>query len=217
MILLFFVVNVFGQQFIDKSIISESDKVVIEFGLIDHIELFNSESLNKIHVRAAGAAGQIPGFELLEANGYVLLKDIGNPNEKTVYEEDKACSIVPNYTSYDVYVPEGKELYVSFIEGNFYTGRFKGTLDIKVESGIIKLDEVLGKVMVRLNSGSVFVDHIKNTNLDAETNLGIIMNYLNDEAEVKSTKKLKLSLGDQDHSIMIRAIMANIFLYGPKD
>ena len=59
--------------------------------------------------------------------------------QMTILDADKVCSVEPNYTSYQIYIPKNRILYVSFIEGNFYSESFQGDLNLKVEDGILKL------------------------------------------------------------------------------
>jgi len=177
--------------------------------------LFNSNDQSSITVRAEGTV-QSPSFELEEKDGHVLLKD----NEIFVAEEslgdDKICVVEPSYTSYQIYVPKNKALYISFMEGNFYADNFKGDLNLNVEAGIIKLKNMNDAVNLRLNSGSVFLHDIRNTKIDAETNLGVLVNNMPDQVEVKSNKKLHQTIGNPNNLIVIRTILANIYLYESK-
>jgi hypothetical protein len=108
-------------------------------------------------------------------------------------------------------------LYVSIIEGNLYSNDFAGPLDIKMEQGIIKLSHMNGPVKVKLNSGSIHIRDIENTRVDVATNLGVITGDLGHQQKEKYEKQFLETIGEPDHSLLVRTIMANIFLYGPKD
>ena len=125
--------------------------------------------------------------------------------------------IEPNYTSYQIYIPKNRTLYISFMEGNFYTDKFEGDLTLKVEDGIIKLKDMHFPVKLSLNAGSVFLQEIKNTKIDAETNLGSLVNDIAETESNMPIKKLLQTIGNPDNSIVIRTILANIYLYGSKD
>lgn len=215
MVLTLFTVFAFSQEVIEKRISSESDKIVIEFNLIDQIQLFNSDSASEIFVKAEGSI-QTPSFQIIEINGYVLLKDFELSSEEVTLDQDKVCSVEPNYTAYQIYVPRNKNLYISVIEGNIYAKNFVGTLNLKVEDGIVKLNGMKDTVSVQLNSGSVFVHEIRNTKIDAETNLGILVHDLSGEVNKRPEKKLNQTVGDEKNSLLIRTILANIYLYGSK-
>ena len=131
--------------------------------------------------------------------------------------EDKLCVVEPNYTSYQIYVPKHRVLYISFMEGNFYSDNFEGDLNLKVEAGIIKLKNMNDPVNLRLNAGSVFLQDIRNTKIDAETNLGVLVNNIREQDAAKPNKKLLQTIGNPDNSIVIRTILANIYLYESKD
>ncbi len=178
--------------------------------------MFNSKDDATITVRAEGSV-QSPSFQLEDIDGHVLLKD----NKMLVSEEllvdGKVCIVEPNYTSYQIYIPKHRTLYISIIEGNFYSDNFEGDLNLKVEDGIIKLKDMHDPVKLRLNAGSVFVKGIRNTKIDAATNLGILVNNIAEEDTVIPNKKLIQTIGNPNSSILIRTILANIYLYGSKD
>ncbi len=178
--------------------------------------MFNSGDESSITVHAEGSV-QTPSFQLEETDGHVLIRD----NELLVSEEslgdDKVCMIEPNYTSYQIYVPKNRALYISFMEGNFYADKFEGDLNLKVEDGIIKLKDMNFPVKLSLNAGSVFLHGLRNTKIDAETNLGILVNDISEEDSIMPNKKLYQTVGNPNNSIVIRTILANIYLYGSKD
>ncbi len=151
-----------------------------------------------------------------ENNGHVLIKDNQPFVADKEFDEDKVCSVQPNYTSYQIYIPKNRILFVSFIEGNFYAENYKGEINPKVEDGILKLNNITEDTNIQLNSGSIFIHNIQNTKIDAETNLGILMTDLPVESTITSRKKLIQSAEDPSSSLIIRAIMANIYLYGSK-
>jgi hypothetical protein len=204
-----------GQEVVEQTIESKAKTIIIEFDLIDHIQLFNSGDGSSITVRAEGS-GQSPSFQIEETGEHVLLRD----NEQLVSAgslgDDKVCMVEPHYTSYQIYVPKNRVLHISFMEGNFYTDNFEGDLNLKVEDGIIKLKDMNFPVKLSLNAGSIFLQDIRNTKIDAETNLGILVNHIFEEDSVIQSKKLLQTIGNPNNSIVIRTILANIYLYGSK-
>jgi len=215
LILLLFTFYTYSQEIVEKRIDSKLEEVVIEFDLIDNIQLFNNHDGSDIIVRAEGAV-QTPNYQLKEHNGHVLIKDYEPFDADDESDADKVCSIEPNYTSYQIYIPKNRILYVSFIEGNFYSESYQGDLNLKVEDGILKLSQILGQTNIQLNSGSVIIHEIKSTKIDAETNLGTLLTDLADETQIKDSRKLLKSDANPNSSLIIRAILANIYLYGSK-
>lgn len=205
-----------GQEIVKKRIDSKAENILIEFDLIDHIDLFNSDDDSRITV-IAERNGNSPSFQLEENEGHVLLKGHEIQYIEESLDDDKVCQVEPNYTSYQIYVPKEKTLYISFIEGNLYSEDFSGDLNIKVEDGIIKLRNMNDPVKLRLNSGSVFLNEIRNAKIDAETNLGILANNLNEKDPNGPKNKLLETFGEPRNSIIIRTILANIYLNGTKD
>lgn len=215
MVLLLLTIYSYGQEIVKKSINSKLEKVLIEFDRIDNIQLFNNHNGSDIIVRAESTI-QIPSFQLKEHNGHILIKDYESFDGNAESNADKVCSIEPNYNSYQIYIPKNKILYVSFIEGNFYSENYHGDLYLKVEDGVLKLSRIFGNTNIQLNSGSVFVHEIKNTKIDAETNLGTLLTDLADETQNKNRRKLLKPVAKPNSSLIIRAILANIYLYGSK-
>ena len=178
--------------------------------------MFNSDDNSRITVRAEGNDVS-PSFQLEEKDGHVLLSDHQIQIAEESLGDDKVCQVEPNYTSYQIYVPKEKILHISFIEGNLYSESFSGDLNINVEDGIVKLRNMNDPVKLRLNSGSVFLNEIRNTEIDAETNLGVLVNNLSEKDQVGSNKKLLETVGEPQNSIIIRTILANIYLNGSTD
>lgn len=215
MILLLFTFCSYSQEIVEKRIHSNLDKVVIEFDLIDNIQLFNNKEGPDIIVRAEGST-QIPNYQLKEHNGYVLIKDYESFDADAAFYADKVCSVEPNYASYQIYIPKNRILYISFKEGNFYTESFDGAINLKIENGTLKMTGILDDTNIQLNSGSVSMNEVKHAKIDAETNLGTLSTDLVDPSTNKDGRKLIQSEGDASISLKIRAIMANIYLYGSK-
>jgi len=211
-----FSANSFGQKLIEKSISSRADQVILEFDVIDQIELFNAKADTEFSVLGEGRA-YFPDFNLKEVNGVVYLEGNDQVSDEEAYNVDKVCSIEPNFTSYQVFIPEGKKLYISFIEGNFFAEDFKGELNLIAEDGILKLNHMSNTVNIRLSSGSIYAQNIENTSIDAKTNLGSLITSIPLEGLSENKKHLKDTVGNGSKSLMIRTIMANIYLNVSKD
>lgn len=178
--------------------------------------MFNSIDDSSIIVRAEGPV-QSQSFTLKDTKGHVLLRDHEILDTEELLVNNKVCIVEPNYTSYQIYIPKHRSVYISFMEGNFYSENFEGNLNLKIEDGIIKLKDMQYPVNVSLNTGTVFLKDIRNTEIDAATNLGILMNNTSTEDKVEPQKKVFQTIGKPNNSIVIRTILANIYLYGSKD
>ncbi len=211
-----FSVNSFGQKLIEKSISSSADQVILVFDVIDQIELFNTKVDTEFSILGEGS-NYFPDFNLKEVNGVVYMEENDQVSDEEAYSLDKVCSIEPNFTSYQVFIPEGKKLYISFIEGNFFAVDFKGELNLVAEDGILKLDHMSNSVNIRLSSGSIYAQNIENTIIDAKTNLGWLITDTALEGLSENKKHLMDTVGNGNKSLMIRTIMANIYLDVSKD
>ena len=215
MVLMLFAGHLQGQYLVEKRLSSSLEKIVIEFDQIDHIQLYSAETNSEIVVKAEGN-GHVPDFQIREATNAILLRDFNLGQEESDLEEDKVCQIEPKFTSYRVYVPINREVYVSVREGNFYTDNFEGQLELKIENGIANLIGVKHNVSVYINSGNVYVKDVQNAKLDVKTNLGSLETDLQKGMEIIKANQLAGSLGESKNSLYIRTILANIFLYGSK-
>lgn len=208
--------NCFSQKRVEKSISSEAVKVIFEFNVIDQIQLFNSEDDTTFSISAEGST-HFPIFSIKEVNGIVYVEE----NEVPVNQETdglaKICIVEPNFTSYQVYIPKEKDVYISFIEGNFYADSFRGDLNLIVEDGIIKLDHINGSVKAKLNSGSIYAQNIENAYVDAETSLGSLITDPPIKGFTEGDLHLVKNLGKASKKLLIKTILANIYLNVAED
>ena len=188
----------------------------MEFNVIDQIRLFNSKNDSEISIKAEGSS-YVPDFSLKETNGVVYAEEAEVIDDEGPYGADKVCSIEPNFTSYEVYLPESRDCYLSIIEGNFYSKGFKGNLNVMVEDGIVRLSRMNASVKVKLNSGSILVEGIEDTEIDAKTNLGLLITNPPFEEVSNDGKQVVTVLGSGHKSLMIRTILANIYLNVSED
>lgn len=206
----------FSQKHIEKSISSEAEQVILEFNVIDQIQLFNSQDDTNFLVLAEGKT-DFPIFSIKEVNGVVYVEENEIIAEPETDGLGKVCIPEPNFTSYQIYIPKGKGVYVSFIEGNFYADDFRGDLNLIVENGIIKLNHINDSVKARLNSGSIFVQNIENAFVDAETSLGSLIADSSLKGFSEDEKHLVEKIGNTSKKLLIRTILANIYLNVSKD
>lgn len=159
---------------------------------------------------------EAPNYTIEEKGNTILIKDLRPIQIEEAAELDKVCSVEPNFTSYRVQIPKNKTVYVSIIEGNFYSDAFNGVLNLKIEDGIVKLKATEDDINIKLNTGSVIVKDIEKGVIHAETKMGILNTDLQNHDSKESKKMFKATLGRSDRSIHVRTIMANIYLYGRK-
>ncbi|MGI9530668.1 hypothetical protein [Lutimonas sp.] len=213
-VLLLFSYWSYGQKIVEKRIDSQLDNVLIEFDLIDHIEVFSSTG-SEIVVRAEGEL-QTPKFQLSEQASHIVIQGHQQLNAEETFDQDKVCSVEPNYASYKIYIPENKVLFISFKEGNFYADAYDGVINLKVEDGIVKLNRLSYDTHIELNTGSVFVKNMIHTDIFAKTNLGTLVTDLPGKSPVRENNIFEKKGKETDTSLIIRAIMANIYLYESK-
>ena len=212
LILFFFTVNTFAQNIFKKSIISKADKIVIEFNVIDQIELITSEVYNKIEVVSESENISSSNIILEETKGVIFISSIDNNIVENEFEVDKQCVVQPIYTSYKIRIPKNTEVEVSYIQGNFYTDNFVGSLNLKVEEGIVKINEFEGSVFIHINIGDVNILGLNNTSLNVRSNLGKVTSSIQTKEITKFKNKVDGIIGENLNQLTINAILANVHL-----
>lgn len=211
--LMLFTVHTFGQYHFETSANSISKRIFLELEIIDELKLFNSENEGEFRVKESGREQDRKlSFEDKEGSLYLSerILDLGRIED----DADKVCSIEPDYNTYELFVPVGVEVYLSIVYGNFKTHSFNGQLNLMVEKGIIRINDLQGDSKIKINAGKVFVNDAADLLIDAETNMGIII--ADQGIGVVSEDKRKLnSTGTGKNSMLIRAIMANIYFNAP--
>lgn len=212
LILLFFVGNIFAQKLFKNSITTHSTDIFVEFNIIDQVEIIVINNDNLITVIAESEDNQSPNLVLEDKNGIVFITSIENSLKYNREENDKMCSIQPVYTSYKIFIPEDKNLYVSYSQGNFYSNQFNGKLNLKLNDGIVKISHFSGKVSIQIGGGNVFCSQIENSYIDVKSNLGFVSSNLLTSNDNQKNNELKEVFGNRLNELNIRAISANIHL-----
>ena len=217
LILLFFTKSISAQKTFEKSITSRASKIIVDFSLIDQIELMTWEEKNRITVIADSEVNQALDLVLEEKNGVVFIKSLETSIEYNEFEIDKQCSVQPIYTSFKIYIPKNKKVEISILQGNFYTNNFKGDLNLRIEEGIIKINKFKGTVNVQVNIGKVYIDGVNNTDIDVKSNMGIVTSELIIKDKIQNKSYLKGVFGENYNQLNIQAILANIQLKSSKN
>ncbi len=204
--------NFYAQKVIEKSLITSASNFIFEFDIIDQIVISESQSLNRVIVSAESVESQVPDFILEEKNGIVFIKSIDvilNLEEQELYIP---CIVQPIYTSFKIAIPKGKNVFISYVDGNFYLNNFDGNLELIMNDGIVNLNHFLGSVNVILNGGNVYCNDIQDTKIDITSNAGMVISSLIIDSSLKKTNQLKGVYGQNLNELNVNAITANIHL-----
>jgi len=212
LILLLFNANFYAQKVIEKSLITSASNFIFEFDIIDQIVISESHSLNRVIVSAESVESQVPDFILEEKYGKVFIKSIDVVLDLVGQELYKPCIVQPIYTSFKIVIPKGKNVFVSYVDGNFYLNNFDGNLELIMNDGIVNLNHFLGSVNVILNGGNVYCNDIQDTKIDITSNTGVIISSLIIDSSLKMINQLKGVYGQNLNELNVNAITANIHL-----
>jgi len=212
LILLFFVGNLNAQKIYINSITSNSTKIIIEFNIIDQVEIIITDDVGEIVVIAENEVNKFLNFILEDKNGIVFIKDIESHFEDINLQVDKLCFVEPVYTSYQIKIPKDRNTYISYSQGNFYANNFDGILNLSLDKGIVKLDSFQGEVNMNINVGNVYCNQIKNSKINIKSNLGVVSSDFQLENSIQKKNQINGVFGKSINELNINAIQANIQL-----
>ena len=212
LILLLFVGNLNAQKIYTNSITSNSTKIIIEFNIIDQVEIIITDDVDEIVVIAENEVNKFLNFILEDKNGIVFIKDIENHFEDINLQVDKLCIVEPVYTSYQIKIPKDRNTYISYSQGNFYANNFDGILNLNLDKGIVKLDSFKGKVNMNINVGNVYCNQIKSLKINIKSNLGAVSSDFQLENSIQKKNQINGVFGKSINELNINAIQANIQL-----
>ncbi len=205
-------VNSFAQKIYTKSLNSGAKKIIVEFNIIDKIELITSNEKNLIFITSESENEAPPRITLKEENGIIFIKSNENFYEDKNSDIDKLCNVQPDYSSYLLKIPKGRKIEISFTQGNFYANNFVGDLSLRMEEGMVKIKKFEGSVFVHINIGNVYFNEIKNTELSVKSNMGTIFSDLIMTDLNPIENKLNGIFEKNVNQLKVDAIMANIHL-----
>lgn len=207
-----FYANCYAQKIIEKSLITDATSFVFEFDIIDQIVIEQSPIFNEVTVSAESEESNTPNFSMQEKNGNIFIKS----NEVKLDADDKAlskiCKVQPIYTSFKIMIPKGKNVFVSYVDGNIYLNNFDGNLKLTLNDGIVNLNHFLGTVDVKLNGGNVYCTELQDTEIDIISNMGVVTSSVIIDDALKKNNQLKGVYGQQLNKLDVNAISANIYL-----
>lgn len=207
---MFFTEYNWAQKIFKKSINSEASKIVIDFNMVDEVQLISWNESDKIMVIGESETNTSPNIIIEEKNNVIYIKSTESYLEQNVLDIDKQCSIQPIYTSYQIKIPKNKKIDLTISQGNFNAINFEGDLNLKLESGIVKLNKFSGLVNLQINMGKVYISGLRNTKIDVSSNLGKVTSNL--LIQDKSKNHIKGIFGKSNNALNIHAILANVQL-----
>jgi hypothetical protein len=212
LILLLFNANFYAQKFVERSIISNASNLIFEFDIIDQIVINESQSSNKITVSAESAEDYPLNIVLEEKNGKVFIKNVEDNFDVNDEKIDKICNIQPIYTSFKIMIPKGKNVFISYVDGNLYLNEFDGKLKIILNDGIVNLNHFRGSVYVKMNGGNFYCSETQDVEIDVRSNLGIISSNLLLHYSINNKNHVKGVYGQNVNELIVQSISANIHL-----
>ena len=203
--------NFYAQKIIKKSLITNATSFIFEFDIIDQVVIDESQSFNEVTVSAESIESYVPDFILEEKNGKVFMKSIELAIDGD-NELNKLCKVQPIYTSFKIMIPKGKNVFVTYVDGNFYLDNFDGNLKLILNDGIVNLNHFLGSVNVKLNGGNVYCMKMLDTKINISSNTGLVSSNVKLDSAIQKTNRLMGVYGQNLNELNVNAITANIHL-----
>lgn len=207
-----FYANCYAQKIIEKSLITDATSFVFEFDIIDQIVIEQSPIFNEVTISAESEESNTPNFSMQEKNGNIFIKSNEVKFDTDDKELSKICKVQPIYTSFKIMIPKGKNVFVSYVDGNFYLNNFDGNLKLTLNDGIVNLNHFMGTVDVKLNGGNVYCTELQDTEIDIISNMGMVTSSVIIDNALKTNNQLKGVYGQQVNKLDVNAISANIYL-----
>ena len=189
----------------------DADRIVIDLGIIDHLKLTNSDS-EQLRIHAENSRG-VPRTELQD-KGRTLY--IGSVFTRQIEEEpvlaDKLCSVEPVYPSFEIFIPRDKKVLVTIGKGNLYADRYQGDLDLKMEEGVVRLQDMQGEVSMKVDRGRIWVSGLDQRKVLAETSMGELVLQREDGTREEIEKYLEEEFGTPMRALKVSTVMGSIYL-----
>lgn len=196
---------IFSQKKVSKIFDTSSKEINIYTAGLDNIILENSSS-NFVEVLLDAESYDKQLIDIEDSNNIVNIKFEfeGTETREVIFRKfiikrlQRASAIVK--------VPKDKKVYIFGENVDITAKDVKSKVSIYIDNGIVKLNEIKSKTIVKLYSGNVYAS-IKNANIEAITKTGIIQ-----VDSVNYTKKIQKYFNENSTELSIETIKANIFL-----
>ncbi|WP_159946457.1 hypothetical protein [Polaribacter septentrionalilitoris] len=195
----------FSQKKVSKIFETSSKEINIYTAGLDNIILENSSS-NFVEVLLDAESYDKQLINIEDSNNIVNIKFEfeGTETREVIFRKfitkrlQRANAIVK--------VPKGKVVYIFGENVDITAKDVENKVSIYIDNGIVKLNEIKSKTIVKLYSGNVYAS-IKNSNIEAITKTGIIQ-----VDSINYTKKIQKYFNENSTELSIETIKANIFL-----
>lgn len=196
---------IFSQKKVSKIFDTSSKEINIYTAGLDNIILENSSS-NFVEVLLDAESYDKQLIDIEDSNNIVNIKFEfeGTETREVIFRKfiikrlQRASAIVK--------VPKDKKVYIFGENVDITAKDVKSKVSIYIDNGIVKLNEIKSKTIVKLYSGNLYAS-IKNANIKAITKTGIIQ-----VDSVNYTKKIQKYFNENSTELSIETIKANIFL-----
>lgn len=196
---------IFSQKKVSKIFDTSSKEINIYTAGLDNIILENSSS-NFVEVLLDAESYDKQLIDIEDSNNIVNIKFEfeGTETREVIFRKfitkrlQRANAIVK--------VPKGKVVYIFGENVDITAKDVESKVSIYIDNGIVKLNEIKSKTIVKLYSGNVYAS-IKNSNIEAITKTGIIQ-----VDSINYTKKIQKYFNENSTELSIETIKANIFL-----
>jgi len=198
---------VFSQQVLMKTFeVNTAEIELATFGL-DEIKIINSTS-NKIEITLLGENQNLFITNKIEFNILKIGFTLGFVEEPTVFRKFITKRI--HRSTAVIKLPKNKKISIYGNNVDVISKSYEGELNIFIDKGLVKLNEIKDNVTINLFQGNVF-GTLNNTNVDLISNKGTIK--VNDTIHVKKYQKIRKNISKDFklHSINGNVTLLNNF------
>jgi len=195
----------FSQKKVSKIFDTTSKEINIDTAGLDNIIIENSDSkFVEVFLFAESYDEQLIKIENINNNVNIKFEFEGTETREVIFRKfitkrlQRANAVVK--------VPKDISVYIFGENVDVTAKSFENKVSIYIDNGIVKLNKIKAKTLVKLYSGNVYAS-IKKTNIDVVSDKGTIQ-----IDTITYQKKLQKYFKENSSELSIRSIKANIFL-----
>ncbi|MBJ2176425.1 DUF4097 family beta strand repeat protein [Aureibaculum sp. A20] len=202
--------SISAQKKVLKEVDFNNQNIEVQFEDIDLLEIVRTED-QKISISMVDYVENTTQLEIENVgnNIRIISKSLipFEPNSKI----EKFCYLQPLFPSYKLSLPKGSAVEISYKNGNIEVVSFTGNMDLRLNTGDVKIDDFKGSITTELLFGNINAT-IRDTEVNIISNHGDITTTFPSEQWQKTDISLKGILGINNNLLKVESISANINL-----
>ena len=185
----------------------EVESIIQEF-------ITNGYTMNTPHIPMLGflvSAKNLKNPHIPFGNRYPRFNDISDLLKQT---EDRVLTMIHYSPSQDTSarLSLATEVIEIFERANLYAEGFEGDMELQLEEGVVRLDEMEGSVKVEMNRGRIWISGLDRKKVMARTRMGELVLHRSDGTKEDHENFLDEEFGRAKDQLEVITVMGSIYL-----